>query len=285
MYWLENSEIDRMRWEKCVMASAQEHIYGYPDFLDIVSPRWAGVIVGDYEAVIPMPIKRKTGLTLLMQPLFMQRIKYFGNTALYSSEVFLKLLKSKINLFDACFDRDLSIQGRPRLNCIVPGHRDIVSTMSAHHRRNFRKSDAQGLILKELDAPDSLLNIFTTARADIHLPAQFGQILKALCEKFIPEGSARLMGIYNGEKLLGGMFILSSLRSEVLLFTAQSEDGKAKGALYFGVGNTLLKAEKTFDFEGSNDSGLRRFYMGFGATEEVYYHRRSMPLRLLSAWK
>lgn len=282
MNWLIQTEIDRKRWDTCVKNAPQEHPTGYSDFLDIVSPRWQGVVLGDYQAVFPMPVKTKGVITLLYQPPFMQRIRMFGEIWHYESRRMDKLIQKNVILTDACIDASFLLPGRPRNNCIRPAYKPAeISTFTAHHRRNFKKSCLQSLFITTGKQVSHLIEIFNHNKPDTVLSKKEGQILKQLADKYLSTGALQILEVYKGQDLLGGIITLESEQVKTLLFTAQTERGRDLGALYYVLGNTILDTDKTFDFEGSINPGLKRFYLGFGGIEEPYVHMRNKPMRIL----
>ena len=72
----------------------------------------------------------------------------------------------------------------------------------------------------------------------------------------------------------------------LFLFSGLSAKGKSLGAMPFLIDkfiqNNCVK-NNIFDFEGSRDAGLARFYNSFGSTESLYLHirlnRLPYPLR------
>ncbi|MCU4156508.1 hypothetical protein J1N10_11000 [Carboxylicivirga sp. A043] len=56
--WLKRSEIDEKKWDDCIKHSANGHVFAQSWYLDIVCDDWQGVVADDYEAVLPLPLKR-----------------------------------------------------------------------------------------------------------------------------------------------------------------------------------------------------------------------------------
>ena len=57
--YIESKNIDKSRWDQCVSSSKSPLVYGYSWYLDLVSPEWCGIIMEDYSAVMPLPVKKK----------------------------------------------------------------------------------------------------------------------------------------------------------------------------------------------------------------------------------
>jgi hypothetical protein len=101
-------------------------------------------------------------------------------------------------------------------------------------------------------------------------------------------GFARSMGMYSQkhELLCGAIFIEWNGRS-IFLFSGNSEEGKGSGAMAYLIYQYILDAPKrtsVFDFEGSDNPGLKRFYESFGAIEQNYIHLKHNSLPFYMRW-
>lgn len=52
------NEIEDGKWDACVKAAINGHVFAQTWYLDIVSPEWEAVVLNDYDAVLPVPVKR-----------------------------------------------------------------------------------------------------------------------------------------------------------------------------------------------------------------------------------
>lgn len=55
---LSRAEIDEAKWDNCVQSAANGVVFAYVWFLDITCDKWEGIVYNDYEAVMPIPIKK-----------------------------------------------------------------------------------------------------------------------------------------------------------------------------------------------------------------------------------
>ena len=89
-----NSEIDKAKWDSCVVDSNNALIYAYSWYLDIVSPNWVALIKGDYKVVFPLPAKKKLGVSYISQPLFTQQLGLFSSEISNNVDTFLHIYSS-----------------------------------------------------------------------------------------------------------------------------------------------------------------------------------------------
>ena len=57
--YFKNKDIDFSKWDKCISSSHNGNVFGYSWFLDAVCDDWDAFIIGNYDAVIPLPIRKK----------------------------------------------------------------------------------------------------------------------------------------------------------------------------------------------------------------------------------
>ena len=78
IHYLRHNEIDRQKWDKCILSSVNGIIYAFSWYLDIVCEGWQALVSNDYEAVMPLPAFRKYGINYLAQPFFTQQLGVFS---------------------------------------------------------------------------------------------------------------------------------------------------------------------------------------------------------------
>jgi len=60
--------IEANRWDDCVRKSKNESPLAYCKILDILTPDWYGVIIGNYTGVMPLPVARQFGFLTVQMP-------------------------------------------------------------------------------------------------------------------------------------------------------------------------------------------------------------------------
>ena len=74
---------------------------------------------------------------------------------------------------------------------------------------------------------------------------------------------------------LAGVFLLHTSTRITFLFSGNTEFGRKKSLIPFLLDLVIQKnsnSNKIFDFEGSNNNNLLRFYKSFGAKVQSYYN-------------
>ena len=76
--YLQRHQVDTTKWDHCMDNSSNGLIYGYSFYLDHMSKNWDALVMGDYEAVMPLTWNKKYGIHYLYQPFFAAQLGIFG---------------------------------------------------------------------------------------------------------------------------------------------------------------------------------------------------------------
>ena len=76
--YLERRDIDKSKWDACISKAPNQNIYGYAAYLDTMAVNWDALIINDYEAVLPLPWKKKFGICYLYTPRFTSPLAVYG---------------------------------------------------------------------------------------------------------------------------------------------------------------------------------------------------------------
>lgn len=281
--YLEKNEIDRVKWDKCIDKAADGLIYGYSVYMDSMADDWAGLVQNDYEAVMPLPFRRKYGVRYVYQPAFIAQLGIFGgngNQQIYDS--FLQAIPSSIRYLDLPLHHktrlskgkfSLAERSNFILNLDKP-YDEIFSNYRENIRRNINKSKSYGCRQeKDIDV-DLVLSIAreqeqgTTSLKDFE---RFKVLFTYLKEKH----RAITYGIFSGEgQLLSSAVFFFSHNRAYYILVGNHPNGRTLGASHALIDSFIRDhsgRELILDFEGSDIRNLAFFYSSFGAVEERYF--------------
>ena len=260
-----------------------------------MAKNWDALVLGDYEAVMPLTFNKKYGVYYLYQPYFTASLGVFGReiTAALVTE-FLNAIPAKFKYFDIY----LNYQNRfalqkfnlyERMNYVLPlqeNHENIYRRFRDSIKRNIKKSiQLQTTINTNIPIEAVLLLASEQASSFSKITEGDFQNMKLVFEYFYKEKKAITYGVYspNGQLLSACAFLFSNKRAYYIL-VGNHPDGKAFGASHALI-NAFIKdhAEKDLllDFEGSDVDSLAFFYSSFGAVEERY---AGLKLNRLPFW-
>ena len=78
--FVEHNEVDTNKWDKCVKRSINSTPYAFSWYLDIVVSNWNALILNDYEAVFPLPTRKKWGIQYAFTPFWVQQLGLISQT-------------------------------------------------------------------------------------------------------------------------------------------------------------------------------------------------------------
>jgi len=284
--YLKHDEIDTEKWDKCISNSVNGLLYASSWFLDLVNDKWEGLVLNDYEAVMPLTPGRKMGIDYLYQPRFTQQLGVFSKLHLTEKTVmeFLKSIPEKfkfieinLNTHNKIHVSDSHFQPMKTHELdLIKDYDQIFKSYSTNLKRNLKKAEKSSLQIVENIKPEGIITIFRESRGKLysHLSDQDYDLLRRMIYVMIYKRIAKVVGVFDEmNTLCAGAFFVYSGRKIIFFFSAANHHAKSSGAMPFLIDDFIKNnAGKhfTFDFEGSNNPNLARFYKSFGAGEVHY---------------
>ncbi len=293
-------EINRGKWDRCIAEASNGSVYVYSAYLDHMSEHWDALVLGDYEAVMPLSWNRKWGIWYLYQPHLSAEGGVFQQepVTVETLKAFLEAVPAKFWFWEFSLNAenllpDTGFPLYPRINFLLPlqdGYEALSAGYNTNLKRNLRKAKEAGLryvknvpVNTVLDLADQKLS--TVTRLKLHHYQRFIDLFRQL------EGDnmAVTRGIIDGqEKLLASGIFLFSHTKAYYLIGGNHPEGRETGASHLLLDQFIREfagSGLTFDFEGSDIPSLAQFYRSFGAYEQPYaaikLNRLPAPLRWL----
>ena len=286
------TQIDRERWDNCVASSESERLYGYSWFLDHVAGSWDGLVVGEYEAVFPLPWRRsKYGLKIARQPAFCQQLGLFSPQAgeLSLERVIQATPRSYIlGQLDTHgqFAPEESAAGH-RTNQVLSLADDYPSIVTEkyveNHRRSLKKARKHGLRVEFTADLSPALRYSEALYAGKGLtpqPAHYANLHRALTSPHNPFPRESVCCYASTGELLGSLLVAHSWSRVFILMGGCGDAGKklcGNHLLYDAVIARYAGTGKLLDFEGSDLPAVNFFNKCFGAANETYHRVKFSP--------
>lgn len=284
--YLKNSEIDRKKWDECIRNSFNGNLYSWSWYLDIACPEWEALVTGNYETVMPLPVRKKYNFRYLYQPFFVQQLGVFSINAIPEETVknFIGSIPAEIKYADYNFNFCNSIIPEEysliknttyHLDLTTPEYDLISRNYPENTRRNIRKAEQGELkISKGLKADAIIAFKQRTAKADIDNNGY--NRLSRIVYYSIDNNSGEIYGAFSSaDEICAAAFFAYSHKYAYMLVAASDDAGKENSAMFLLI-DTFIREHSgkniTLDFEGSNIPGIARFFAGFGA-KPMYYHK------------
>jgi hypothetical protein len=284
--YFKHEDIDKTKWDNCIDNSINNLIYAYSWYLDLVCEDWDALVEDDYISVFPLTFSTKAGISYLHQPPFCQQLGIFSTRNLSAQRIssFLrniphhfKLIEINLNKFNRIEDNSFitKLMRNYELD-LISDYRQIFRAYSDNHRRNIEKAKESGLVFQKGIIPELVIELFRKNKGDVRklYNGRIYRKLQRLIYELIHKGRAEVWGVrnQNNELLAGACFLITANRI-IFLFSGRDNKAKEKGAMHLLIDECILQfsgRQMIFDFEGSNDEGLGRFYAGFGAKATMY---------------
>ncbi|MCK4406152.1 MAG: GNAT family N-acetyltransferase [Bacteroidales bacterium] len=279
-------EINKSKWDECIKKSFNGIIYGYSWYLDIVCKHWEALVENDYERVFPLTTGKKFGINYLFQPFFTQQLGVFSKNILTVNIIskFLESIPAKYKFVEIFLNSLNKVDPEkfnvtPQLNHeldLINSYRNISKKYSKNTKRNIKKAKGSGITIVKNIKPDEIIKIFRENRGkDIKtLKLKDYLVLKRLIYTCLYKGAAQIYGAYTKEnELCAGAVFIKSNKKVIFLFSGTNTQARKFSAMSLLIDRFIeenSESHLTFDFDGSNNPNLARFYKSFGSNESTY---------------
>ena len=274
---LSHREIDFVKYDECIEKSMQTKVYAMSWYLDAVFPDWSVYVVGDYDVVMPLPLKRKFGLVYALQPQFCQQLGIFSKSWL--SKLQARELVGKLPfLYRLCFNSgnaDVCNEKTLRPNYVLDLSADyeiLNGGFSLQCRRNVKK--AKSFVQRVTEIPKDEYLSFLSENAGQWMGKVQIPVLTRLIDNAISAGCAELVSVRDDQsQVLSAVFFIRWCGRLYYLSPVSSEKGKQCQSMTFLLNDIIERNANSsllIDFEGSAIESIKNFYEGFGAKDEPY---------------
>lgn len=283
--YLEHNKIDKKKWDSTIAECG--NIYAYSWYLDIVHSGWEALVEDDYQAVMPLTGGKKFGVNYLFQPYFVQQLGVFSKASMTpeKNNTFLQAIPKKYRFAEIRLNESNTfnddVQGiEYHRNVILDLNQDYEIIKANYHtntKRNLAKAENNNLQVVNTVIPYHVVALFTDNRGallDKWGDAEYARLTQ-LTKVAVARKAAFILGVTEkgvGELLCAAIFMKTNDRI-TFLFSGLKQEGKDKQAMTYLLDQVIQQNANrplTFDFEGSDDDNLARFYLGFGSTEVKY---------------
>ncbi len=285
IHYIKHQEIDKAKWDACMEQSLQATVYGYSYYLDSVCEQWDALIEDDYIAIMPLPYRKKMGLTYIFPPSMTQQLGVFSSQQISESKVqaFLEAIPSKfkfcrinMNQGNILNNENYTTTSHTNLELFLDKpYEELFGLFSENTQRNIKKAAKFNLSIQKDGTITKLIQHFKENKAqDLgELPDDFYTCLEKLYNMLSERNQAEIWEVLQNGVLLAGAFFGHAKNRVYFLFSTSSKEAKEIGAMPFLLHNFIKEnASKNIilDFEGSDSPSLARFYRSFGAVNKNY---------------
>ena len=278
-------------------------IYAESVYLDHMAANWHALILGDYEAVMPLTWKRKWGIQYLYQPAFIQQGGIFSKKKLsekitrsFIEMASLKFRFAEINInYLNIINAEKGIQIKKRNNYVLElgaGYNKISSKYNVYIKQRLSRLAKFSLQYKLSDGLPAAIKLYKKLYGERMASVANKDFLQfeMLCKILNNQNRIIIRHVYNndGKELLAVILLLKDKNRLYNIISAILPKGKKLLANYF-LYNEVIKEFSDenilLDFEGSDIPGVAYFYSKFAEKNQQYtfvkFNNLPLPIKLL----
>lgn len=296
--YIRGSDLDRQRWDALMRTAPNADLFGSSIFLDTMTDGWDALVCGDYEAVLPLPLRQRFGIRYIYILPFCGPFSVYGRLP---EGVLVETMLDAIPKSRVRCDINLWTDTKPsgwkalsRSNHLLDLSEGYASIRSRYH------ATARNLLNREIDAGLQLITAhpISSQTQMARLSGTLGKTsrkdilrFESLCERWPESGELLSLAISTsgGEVRAGGVFLRSHQRLHYLLGWSDPEGRKVNASrlILDHVIRMYAGQSLTLDLEGSDIPGVAQFFESFGAIPYRYQflRRDHLPALLRHALK
>lgn len=281
--YLKRKDVEEDKYNDCINNSIQSNVFGFSWYLDMVTDNWDVLVLNDYEAVMPLPFRRKAFIKYVYPPFWLIQLGIYSKEVedeneflieLFDNFNFVELRMNYMNSFSmfSVFQQEKRIQ-------ILPLNREyevIYAKYNRNRKRELKKAVSHDLNECWNDCPTVLINLFKEnvgKRVKKISDKDYDKLL-ALMQVCVRKKIGELLTIYDkNNRVVSGAFFLKHKKRVTELVCSSDFKNRKNGANTFMNDRAIYKYSRNFDvfdFGGSSMKKIAAYYKSFGAIDEKY---------------
>tara|TARA_B110000003_G_scaffold179972_1_gene179196 strand:+ start:9021 stop:9932 length:912 start_codon:yes stop_codon:yes gene_type:complete len=287
-------DLDELKYDDCIEKSKQSNLFGYSWYLDIVCDYWDVLVLNDYEAVMPIPWKKKYFIKYVYHPLWVLQLGIFSKSKKSHELEFINTLRKRFKFVELRLNKKNSIEkggsksivNQMQYLSLENSYEDIFRNFNRNRKRELKK--ASKACLKE-EWGDKVENLITLFEKNIgirikKITKNDYKILLRLMTTIVSKKRGELVSIYSDDhQLVASGFFLFYKQTVTELICATDIKNRGNGANTFLIDRALYRYQKKynlFDFGGSSMKTIANYYKSFGANtyQYLFFKLNRLPL-------
>lgn len=281
---LNRKKLNTVKYDTCIMNTSQSSISAFSWYLDAVCDNWDVYVLNDYEAVMPIPWRKKFGIKYVYQPLWLLPLGVFSTEIIDENEFLIELLddfkfvelrvqpKNNFSMFTA-------IQQEKTMQIILLNkeYTTIYEKYNRNRKRELIKAKKHDLTEKWNDTPEKLITSFQKnvgKRIKKINKKDYDNLLR-LMQICITKKAGELLCVYDkNNQLVSAAFFLKHKNTVTELVCSSDFSNRKNGANTFMNDRAIFKYQpnfEVFNFGGSSIKNIRKYYLSFGAIDEKHF--------------
>jgi len=279
---VKRKKLDVDKYNNCVENAMQSNIYGLAWYLDIVCDNWSVLVLNDYEAVMPIPWRRKLLIKYTYQPFWVIQLGIYSQVVEDENEFLIELFSEfkYVNLRmnpENSFSMFLPYQTK-KLTQFVSYHTNfnLFDYYNRNRKRELKKAEKSHLKASWDDSPKVLIDLFklNVGKRVKKIKDKDYLNLYKLMSYCLNKDLGYLLTVYDeDEKLVSGAFFVKNKLKITEVVCSSDFKNRSNGANTFMNHEAIIKFQKDFkifNFGGSSMENIQKYYKSFGGKDEFY---------------
>ena len=280
--YIQREHLDEEKYNDCIENSIQSNSYAFSWYLDIVCDNWDVLVLNDYEAVMPIPWRKKYGIKYVYQPLWVLQLGIFSKGDFTQSDFisvvqkrfrFIELRLNFKNLLDT--DSLYFIEKQFQELKLTVGYEKIKKAYRSDRKKDLKRAEKSELRIELGGSPSDLITLFqnNVGKRTPEIKQQDYQNLETLINFCLIDDYGELCFAYQGETLVAGAFFLKHQETVTILCSSTDFSNRKNGANTFLIDEAIqryINKYKTLNFGGSSMQTIAKYFFSFGTQEKTY---------------
>lgn len=289
LIYLPYDKIDKSKWDHCLQQSINKLIYAESVYLDTMCSQWDAIVLDHYDAIMPLPWRKKMGIKYLYQPAFLQQGGIFSKKALPHEVIeafidkasqhfkFAEISLNYLNTIECNLKSPFTIKHRNNFILSLAAPFEInIQNLSNDFKRKLKKFDSSNLSYIKSTSFKEAIQFYKKTYKGRKLKVSTKDYcnFEELCKFYHSEKRLVIRKVVGkSNQILSFVLMLKDENRLYNLLPSVTEEGKKIASNYFlyhSIIEEFSGQKLTLDLEGSDVKGIGEFYQKITNTNQSY---------------
>lgn len=289
---LKYQEIDFVKYQNCLETAEQKIYSAEKVFLDVTAKNdWELLVYRDYEAVMPIPLIKKWGFKIVVNPRLTQQLGVFSSQdSSEINELFLEFLQKNYRVWYYAFNmaNHFKTKLKKRKNFLIESnsYEAVRQKYSPKRKRKLRLNPGveEYAEIREALSFEEVETFIRKNMTGVNQQKEKEAYISILRD-FAAKGLLDCYGFYFKSELINLVAIYQESYASVLLGTYNVKElvklNGASNLIDYAIQKNI--EQKAFDFEGGDLPHLEEYFRGFRAELKGYSVVKNSKWQLISS--
>lgn len=272
--------INRVKWDQCISSCSNDILYAHSYYLDHLAENWHGIVVNNYDGVMPVPWRKKLGIRYCYDVPFIQQLGYFTAGNIHADQLtgtffsFIRYGHYNFNYSNCEVAGMPGVKSTTNLVIDLTDNKTIATNFTNGFSQGLQRAAANDLRYSNA-TPGEAIDLFRKLHSDLPIAEADYKNLMLLTEFLLTGHKCTARKIVNaGGQTLSIVLLLKDERRLYNIINAVTAEGRKTEAnylLYSKIFSEFSGKGLLIDLEGSELPGVKSFYKKMGAIDQPYF--------------